>query len=57
MSHMADKLLDIYEEGEDAWLNGTANPYKKGSPEWHAFEEGWKAVNRYEEAKADAECE
>ena len=56
MSAMSNRYLSIIEEGEDAWLNGTGNPYEKDTEEWRLFEKGWHHVNRLEECRLDAEC-
>ena len=55
MSKMSNRYLSIIEEGEDAWLNGTRNPYEKDTEEWKLFEKGWHYINRLEECRADAE--
>ena len=56
MSYMSAKSIDIIEQGEEAWFNGTANPYDKGTEEYSLWEKGWHAENRRQECRADAEC-
>ena len=52
MSGMSNRYLSIIEEGEDAWLNGTRNPYEKDTEEWKLFEKGWHYINRLEIGRA-----
>ena len=40
MGAMSNRYLSIIEEGEDAWLNGTGNPYERNTEEWRLFEKG-----------------
>ena len=46
-----------YFEGQDAWIDGTCNPYQFHTDEWHAWERGWHDENLRQECRADAECE
>lgn len=57
MSNMSNLYLDIIEQGEEAWINGTRNPYEINTPEYTAWEKGWHRINRLEECRADSECD
>ena len=46
-----------YFEGQDAWIDGTRNPYPFDSEEWESWERGWLDENLRQECRLDAECE
>ena len=46
-----------YFEGQDAWIDGTRNPYPFDSEEWKSWERGWLDENLRQECRLDAECE
>ena len=46
-----------YFQGQEAWLEGTRNPYSTGSEEWQSWERGWLDENLRQECQADVECD
>ena len=46
-----------YFQGQDAWLDGTRNPYPLDTEEWQSWERGWHDENLRQECQADVECD
>lgn len=46
-----------YFQGQEAWLEGTRNPYPLDTEEWQSWERGWKDENLRQECQADVECD
>ena len=46
-----------YFQGQEAWLEGTRNPYPLDTEEWQSWERGWLDENLRQECQADVECD
>jgi hypothetical protein len=46
-----------YFQGQDAWFDGTRNPYPIDTEEWQSWERGWLNENLRQECQADVECD
>lgn len=49
--------LKAHTEGQEAYWNGTRNPYEKGTEEYDSWEKGWQRENFIEKVCDDYDGE